>query len=131
MNQRCAHMHVCWVSRLVCVLSDYAIRYCTCMQMRWMQPFLKIEADTLLGAGYQDLGWREVSSEAFGEPNPKRHVVLVATARQCGVVDSCLFSTVGSRVLMLMCLYVLVFICVYKSQRAMMLGVMLFSTPKY
>jgi site-specific DNA-cytosine methylase len=60
-----------------------------------MQPFLKMEADTLLAAGYQDMGWREVSSEAFGVPNPKRHVILVATAKQCGLVDSCLFSTVG------------------------------------
>jgi hypothetical protein len=35
-----------------------------------------------------------VSSEAFGVPNPKRHVILVATAKQQGLVDSLLFSTV-------------------------------------
>lgn len=59
-----------------------------------MQPFLKVEADKLLAAGYRDLGWREVSTEAFGVPNPKRHVILMATAKQCAIVDSCLFSTV-------------------------------------
>jgi hypothetical protein len=59
-----------------------------------MQPFLKLEADALLAAGYQDLGWREVSSEGFGVPNPKCHIFLVATAKQCGLVDSMLFSSV-------------------------------------
>jgi hypothetical protein len=60
-----------------------------------MQPFLKVEADALLSAGYKDIGWREVSSAAFGVPNPKHHVILMATAKETGVVDSCLFSTVG------------------------------------
>jgi site-specific DNA-cytosine methylase len=64
------------------------------LQDKWMQPFLKVEADALINRGYQDVGWRQVSSEAFGVPNPKSHVILVATARQSGVVDSCLFSTV-------------------------------------
>jgi site-specific DNA-cytosine methylase len=60
-----------------------------------MQPFLKVEADALLSAGYKDIGWREVSSAAFGVPNPKHHVILMATAKETGIVDSCLFSTVG------------------------------------
>jgi site-specific DNA-cytosine methylase len=59
-----------------------------------MVPFIKLEADALLTAGYQDLGWREVSSEALGVPNSKTHVILVATAKELGVVDACLFSTV-------------------------------------
>lgn len=59
-----------------------------------MLPFLKLEVERLLAAGYGDLGWREVCSEAWGVPNPKTHIVLVATNKQCGVVDGCLFSTV-------------------------------------
>lgn len=59
-----------------------------------MQPFLKLEADALLAAGYKDLGWRDVSSEAFGVPNPKNHVILMAAAKHYALVDSCLFSTV-------------------------------------
>lgn len=77
------------------------------VQGRWMQPFLKMEADALLAAGYRDLGWREVSSEAFGVPNPKRHVILVATAKQQGLVDSLLFSTVCTS-----CDFTIVFVCV-------------------
>jgi hypothetical protein len=50
------------------------------MQDMWNQPFLKVEADALLAAGYKDLGWRELSTEAFGLPNPKRHIILIATA---------------------------------------------------
>jgi hypothetical protein len=64
------------------------------VQGRWLPPFLKMEADALLAIGYVDLGWREICSEAFGVPNPKTHVILMATSRQCGLVDSCLFSTV-------------------------------------
>jgi hypothetical protein len=64
------------------------------VQDTWMVPFLKVEADTLLAAGYLDLGWREISSEGFGVPNPKHHIIVVATAKQCGLVDCCLFSTV-------------------------------------
>jgi hypothetical protein len=64
------------------------------MQDMWNQPFLKVEADALLAAGYKDLGWRELSTEAFGLPNPKRHIILIATAQQSGIVDRCLFSTV-------------------------------------
>lgn len=65
-----------------------------CLQGRFMQPFLKLEADALLHAGYRDLGWREVSSEASGDPNAKHHIILAATERPSGVVDSLLFSTV-------------------------------------
>jgi hypothetical protein len=65
-----------------------------CMQERWLQPFLKVEADELLAAGYQTLGWRDVSSEACGLPNPKHHSILVATEQRSLLVDSCLFSTV-------------------------------------
>jgi hypothetical protein len=64
------------------------------VQRRWAPPFLKVEADALLAAGYTDVGWREVSSEAFGLPNPKCHIMLVATAGPTTLVDSCLFSTV-------------------------------------
>jgi hypothetical protein len=66
----------------------------TCLQDAWLQPFLKVEADALLDAGYQDLGWREVSSEACGLPNPKHHNILVATEQRGLLIDSCLFSTV-------------------------------------
>jgi hypothetical protein len=64
------------------------------MQQQWAPPFLKLEADALLAAGYQDVGWREVSTEAFGLPNPKSHIILIATAGPTALVDSCLFSTV-------------------------------------
>jgi hypothetical protein len=67
------------------------------VQARRAPPFLKAEADSLLTAGYQDIGWRDVSSEAFGLPNPKHHVILVATAGPTAVVDCCLFSTVRPR----------------------------------
>jgi hypothetical protein len=50
--------------------------------------------DYLLASGYRDIGWREVSSEAFGLPNPKKHVLLVATDGLTALVDCCLFSTV-------------------------------------
>jgi hypothetical protein len=64
------------------------------MQQRWAPPFLKVELDALLAVGYDDIGWREVTTEAFGLPNPKSHVILVATAGPSSLVDSCLFSTV-------------------------------------
>jgi hypothetical protein len=64
------------------------------VQGRWETPFLKTEADYLLGAGYQDIGWREVATEAFGLPNPKKHIILVATDGLTALVDCCLFSTV-------------------------------------
>jgi hypothetical protein len=64
------------------------------MQQRWAPPFLKVEADAMLAAGYTDVGWREVSSAAFGLPNPKCHIILVATAGPTALVDCCLFSTV-------------------------------------
>jgi hypothetical protein len=41
-----------------------------------------------------DIGWREISSEAWGLPNPKHHSIVVATEQQGTMVDSCLFSTV-------------------------------------
>jgi site-specific DNA-cytosine methylase len=69
------------------------------LQHRWTQPFLKVEADALLAAGYDDVGWRQVTSEAFGVPNPKAHIILIATAGPTTVVDSCLFSTVRSTTL--------------------------------
>jgi hypothetical protein len=64
------------------------------LQQRWTQPFLKLEADALLAAGYDDVGWRQVTSEALGIPNPKAHIILIATAGPTTIVDSCLFSTV-------------------------------------
>jgi hypothetical protein len=67
---------------------------CQVVQERWSQPFLKVEADALLAAGYKDLGWREVSTEAFGLPNPKHHIILIATEHTSATVDCCLFSTV-------------------------------------
>jgi hypothetical protein len=67
---------------------------CQVVQERWSQPFLKVEADALLAVGYRDLGWREVSTEAFGLPNPKHHIILIATEHTSATVDCCLFSTV-------------------------------------
>jgi hypothetical protein len=64
------------------------------LQGEYMLPILKLEADALLAAGYQDIAWREVCSEAFGLPNPKTHVVLMATDKPSCTVDACLFSTV-------------------------------------
>jgi hypothetical protein len=64
------------------------------VQERYITPFLKMEADALLAAGYRDVAWREVSSEAFGLPNPKRHIILMATDGLTALVDCCLFSTV-------------------------------------
>lgn len=61
----------------------------------WKQPFLKVQVDKLRDAGYVDIGWREVSSQAFSLPNPKCHVVLVAYAGSSPLVDSLLFSTVS------------------------------------
>jgi site-specific DNA-cytosine methylase len=72
-----------------CATSGFVV-----LQQRWTQPFLKVEADALLAAGYDDVGWRQVTSEAFGVPNPKAHINLIATAGPTTVVDSCLFSTV-------------------------------------
>ena len=65
-------------------------------QERWKQPFLKVMLASILQAGYVDIGWREVSSAAFGLPNPKRHIILVAHVASCRLVDSLLFSTVRS-----------------------------------
>jgi hypothetical protein len=67
------------------------------MHARRASPFLKADADALLRAGYQDIGWREVSSEVLGLPNPKHHIILVATASPTALVDCCLFSTVCPR----------------------------------
>lgn len=60
----------------------------------WKQPFLKVQVDAIKDAGYADIGWREVSSQAFGLPNPKCHIVLVAHAGSSPLVDCLLFSTV-------------------------------------
>lgn len=60
----------------------------------WRQPFLRLELDTVVKAGYREAGWREVKSSDFGVPNPKPHIVLVAHAGLGSVVGSCLFSTV-------------------------------------
>jgi hypothetical protein len=64
------------------------------MQKMWIPPFLKKEAEALIAAGYQDIGWREVCTEAFGLPNAKVHILLVATSATSALVDCCLFSTV-------------------------------------
>lgn len=66
------------------------------LQKLFMQPFIKLEVDRVMEAGYNDWGYREISSQSFGDPNAKVHIVLVATQHQTGVVDSLLFSTVRS-----------------------------------
>ena len=55
---------------------------------------MKLEADALRDAGYTELGWREVSTADLGVPNPKTHILLMASAMFGPVVDSCLFSSV-------------------------------------
>jgi hypothetical protein len=68
------------------------------VQNKWMTPFLKMEAEALLAAGYLDIGWREVSTEAIDIPNAKVHIFLVSTSGTSALVDCCLFSTVCSTV---------------------------------
>lgn len=65
------------------------------MQGPWTKPFLLSELEYLLQAGFGCVGWRVVNSEAFGVPNPKDHVYLVATATPGLLVDCVLFSTVA------------------------------------
>ena len=60
----------------------------------WRQPFIKEEADAVIDSGYTELGWREISTADVGVPNPKKHVLLMATAGFGSVVDNCLFSSV-------------------------------------
>jgi site-specific DNA-cytosine methylase len=67
------------------------------VQERYLTPFLKMEVSALRAAGYRDVAWREVSSEAFGLPNPKKHIILMASDGLTALVDCCLFSTVCPR----------------------------------
>lgn len=61
---------------------------------RWRQPFLRLELDALRAAGYREVAWREVSSQDFGLPNPKSHVMVVAHAGLGSLVGPTLFSSV-------------------------------------
>lgn len=94
-----------------------------------MQPFIKLEVDRLLSYGYTDIGWREVSSECFGVPNAKVHIILVATREQSGVVDALLFSTVWSTVaaLLLTLLATMLQVCSFKKKLHAVLQVTVFA----
>lgn len=67
-----------------------------------MLPFLHLLLEKLRVAGYRDIAWRHVSSAAFGVPNPKRHIAIVASGSGVGrpVARDILFSTVSTRLRM-------------------------------
>lgn len=66
------------------------------LQGTFMEPFMHVLLQALRMTGYSDIAWRHVSSAAFGTPNPKSHIAVVASGP--GVVRpmarDILFSTV-------------------------------------
>lgn len=68
--------------------------FCENVQGKRQEPFLRVEVEKLMEAGYCYIAWREVSSACFGVPNSKGHIILVATEKEDLSADSVLFSTV-------------------------------------